>query len=360
MLGLLAAMVWAGPSPAAQAKAPKSQAAKAYEAGKGELRGGKMSAALETFRKGLSAPETDQLETWQLLLGAALASEKVDRGADAIEYYRRFLDASEGAEKLLPPKWRERRQVVSDAVDELQRKLYSTHGYLTVSSTPTSAAIYVNDRRAGVDANATTPFAIFLTPGSYQIRVERQDYEPSISQVDIEVGKLKPLNLKLAEVVPEPPPAPVTPLPVAARVTGSSEPSATPLVSAKVSMVAPADLSMPGWTLVGTGSALVVGGIVATVVGALAQQEASLYHAEELQGMAPNQAVWENYNDMLSELEIINAMQGVLYGLGTAAGIVGLILVVLDGVEPGAQEALTTFQLSPTHGGAFGQATLRF
>ena len=82
-------------SPDAWAAGDQSQAAAAYEKGKGELRGGKLDAALATFRAGLEAPETDQLETWQLLLGAALAAEKLGAGSDSIEYYRRFLDASD-------------------------------------------------------------------------------------------------------------------------------------------------------------------------------------------------------------------------------------------------------------------------
>ena len=332
----------------------RSQAAAAYEAGKGELRAGKFESALKTFRSGLDAVESDQLETWQLLLGAALASEKLEKGADAIEYYRRFLDASEGAEKLLPPKWRERRQVVSDAVDELQRKLNLTHGYLTISSTPPKAAIFVNGVRAGVDANATTPFGLFLKGGSYEIRIERGGFEPSVKTVELEVGKLKPLALTMTEVVVAPP---VVTQPAPAKVGTEAQ---TPMVAARVSLgeEPSGGLSVPGWALIGSGGAVVIGGIVMTVLGAMTH--ADMAGISTGSGDAVTESTW---NELEVELDLYNTLSGAMYGVGAAASVAGLILVVLDtvgSVDQGSTGAEASFHVSPTPGGAFGQATLRF
>lgn len=343
---ILALAVSLSLSSVASAKTAKSQAAKAYEAGKGQLRGGKFTVALETFRSGLEAPETDQLETWQLLLGASLASEKLNQGANAIEYYRRFLDASEGAEKLLPPKWRERREVVSDAVDELQRKLNLTHGYLTISSTPAKGAIFVNGERAGVDANARTPFGLFLKPATYEIRVERRGYEPSLKTVDIEVGKLKPLAVTMTEIVVPPPPPEPAPM-VAARV------ASTPAVSAAVVVTEEAgSLQTPGWALVATGGAVIIGGVVMTVMGAMQQSDMSALATEQ------GSVTESEWNRMETNLELYNTLSGVMYGVGAAAGIAGLVLVMLDTL--GDSEEPTAFRLAPVPGGAYGQATLRF
>ena len=332
------------------AKAPaktKSQASDAYESGKVKLRSGKFTAALATFRAGLEAAETDQLETWQLLLGASLACEKLDRGADAIEYYRRFLDASEGAEKLLPPKWRQRREVVSDAVDELQRKLNTTHGYLTISSTPVKSAIFVNDERAGVDANATTPFGLFLKAGVYEIRVERSGYEPSLKSVAIEVGKLKPLAFTLSSIVVAPIPEPPKPVVVPAV---SSAPSVVATVALSEER---GDLKTPGWALVATGGAVVIGGVVTTVLGAMQQA-----YMSEVKAGSVTLVEW---NRLESELDLYNMLNGVMYGVGAAAGIAGLVLVMLDTLgQHDDAEHHSVFQLTPMPGGAYGQATLRF
>jgi hypothetical protein len=332
-------------------KTTKSQTSDAYQQGKVQLRAGQFKDALATFRSGLEAPETDQLETWQLLLGASLACEKLKQGADAIEYYRRFLDASEGAEKLLPPKWRQRRQVVSDAVDELQRKLDTTHGYLTISSTPPKAAIYVNGVRAGVDANATSPFGLFLKPGAYDIRLERSGYEPSVKKVEIAVGKLKPLGLVLSEIVVAPPTPQPTPVPVVASTTSQA------VISAKVTVPeAASGLSTPGWALVATGGVVVVGGIVMTVLSSMQQSDMS-----EIAAGPPLTVTEAEWNRLGTELELYNTLGGVLYGVGTAAGIAGLVLVMLDTL--GQHDAAVhdrAFQVTPLPGGAYGQATLHF
>ena len=346
---LFAIVVSLSLSSVASAKKTKSQASQAYEAGKQQLRSGKFTKALVTFRQGLDAAETDQLETWQLLLGASLACEKLKKGADAIEYYRRFLDASEGAEKLLPPKLRQRRQVVSDAVDELQRKLNTTHGYLTISSTPPKSALYVNDERAGVDANATTPFGLFLKPGTYKIRLERSGYEPSLKTIEIEAGKLKPLAIEMVEIVVAPP-APVAPVPVPVAV---APPQPAVLATVAISEEG-SSLQTPGWALVATGGAVVIGGVVTTVLGAMKQTDMSELAA------VPGSVTETEWNRLESDLGLYNTLSGVLYGVGAAAGVAGLVLVMLDTLGEHEDAEQTSFQLTPVPGGAYGQATLRF
>lgn len=334
-----------------------SQAAQAYEKGKGELRGGKLAEALATFRSGLDAPETDQLETWQLLLGAALAAEKLGTGADSIEYYRRFLDASEGAEKLLPPKWRERRQVVSDAVDELQRTLNETHGYLTVSSTPEAAALFVDGKRAGVDSSAKTPFGLFLKPGTYEIRLERGGFEPMTSSVVIEAGKLKPLSTKMVEIVVEPPVA-------AAPAGAGSAPVAAAPVRGDEGM---STMDLSAWILIGSGSASAIGGVICTVLaGSVAgevedlDQEAKALGLNEDGSKSPARlAVEAKHRGKFKDFETYQLLQGVLYGLSAATVVTGVVLLLLDEGGEGNEPA-ASFQLAPTPGGAFGQATIRF
>ena len=351
--------------PASAAPGEVSQAAAAYEKGKGELRGGKLAEALSTFREGLDAPETDQLETWQLLLGAALAAEKLGTGADSIEYYRRFLDASEAVEKFLTPKWRERRRVVGEAVDELQRKLNETHGYLTVSSTPVGAALFVNGERAGVDRAAKTPFGLYLTPGSYQIRVERTGFTPEETSVVIEANKLKPLAMTLSEIVveaPAPPPsAPVAPAPVA--------PIAPPVEAGGTGT-----MGMVGMILLGAGGVSLIGGVVGSVMGKTKQDA-----AEELVGPIctkdPNsddciewvkdtnnwdKAKDDRRNELDAQITEFGLVAGIMYGIGAAAAVTGLVLVLIDDGGDDATEPAASFQVTPTPGGAFGQATWRF
>ncbi|MDP6946415.1 MAG: PEGA domain-containing protein, partial [Myxococcota bacterium] len=315
--------------------------------------------ALETFRGGLSAPETDQLETWQLLLGAALASEKLDQGANAIEYYRRFLDASEGAQKLLPPKWRTRREVVSDAVDELQRTLNKSHGYLTISSTPEAAAIFVDGKRAGVDGAATTPFGLFLTAATYEIRLEKSGHEPAVSTVAIEVGKLKPLSLTLVEIAPEPPPPPV----VAPPTTEESAPakSGLNLKQIKAEESSGGGLATPGWIAIGGGSAMVVGGVVCTILAGLKVPELEDYEERSNALEGPEKVQHDaEWGDEVADFNLKYSLSFAFYGVGAAAIAAGVVLVILDTGVGGGSESAADFGITPTRGGAFGQATLRF
>lgn len=330
------------PASADEANAP-SVAAQSYEAGKQALRGGELDDALVTFRKGLQAPVRDQLETWQLLLGAALTCEKLGRGSESIEYYRRFLDASEAAQKLLPPKWRERRVVVSDAVDELQKTLYMTHGYLTVTSTPSGASVLVGGKPVGVDGAAVTPFGLFLVPGAYQIGLELDGYEPAKTSVDLALGKLTPVSLSLAEIAPPPVEAAAGVAPVVAPASAASGGSGG-----------------AAWALVGGGSAILIGGVVCTVVAGIANGRIAEIVDEKGQ-VVQGSAVWDHLDERHVRLhegwQITQPLSFVLYGVGIAAVTTGIVLMLMD---DGEGESAASFGITPTSGGAYGQATLSF
>ena len=64
------------------------------------------------------------------------------------------------------------------------------------------------------------------------------------------------------------------------------------------------------------------------------------------------------YLALEADNQLFTTLQGVLLGVGAAAAATGLVLVLID--DGGDDAPAASLQLSPTEGGACGQATFRF
>ena len=130
---------------------------------------------------------------------------------------------------MLPTKWKTRREVVAEAVEEFQQRLLETHGYVTLTSEPEGAEVYVDGVRAGVNQNLTTPTGLYLMPGEYRLEIRRDGFEDASEQVTLTAGQLRPIVLSMTEVVPEPqlsegPGMPPEPTVIVQQVTTQSAP----------------------------------------------------------------------------------------------------------------------------------------
>ncbi|MBO8183446.1 MAG: PEGA domain-containing protein [Archaeoglobus sp.] len=63
---------------------------------------------------------------------------------------------------------------------------------LSVGSTPTGADVYVNNQYSG-----TTPLTLKLTPGTYSVKITKDDYEPYVETVTLNPGESKSINIQL-------------------------------------------------------------------------------------------------------------------------------------------------------------------
>ncbi|RLF79384.1 hypothetical protein DRN44_08975, partial [Thermococci archaeon] len=63
---------------------------------------------------------------------------------------------------------------------------------LSVGSTPTGADVYVNNQYSG-----TTPLTLKLTPGTYTVKITKDDYEPYVETVTLNPGESKSINIQL-------------------------------------------------------------------------------------------------------------------------------------------------------------------
>ena len=91
-----------------------------------------------------------------------------------LEYHQRFLAETKDHLEVMPPKWKKRRAWVEQDIEALQNEAGKTHGYLSVTSVPRGAQVLIDAKAAGADGDATTPYAVYLKPGTYQVRVQQK------------------------------------------------------------------------------------------------------------------------------------------------------------------------------------------
>ena len=160
-VGLGALLLWLSLATgvlASETAAPPPQAEsaeEAYERGKAALRGEDTEGALGHFKSALSLAEGDERTTWQMLLAVAVTYQRMDQPAFAIEYYKRFLKRSDDYRDALTGKWSNRRSNAAQDIEALETKTKATHGFVTVVSQPSGAAVFLDEAQAGADRAQT-------------------------------------------------------------------------------------------------------------------------------------------------------------------------------------------------------------
>ncbi|MGB0591559.1 MAG: PEGA domain-containing protein [Myxococcota bacterium] len=363
-IALLLATMWMSPAAHAEPTTFKDS----YGQGREALQGGAFEQALDRFRQSLVDAGEHQAASWKGMIGVAYAFRGLEQPGYALEYYRRFLDASALHLKMLPPKWRARREAVEAEVGELEHQALETHALVSVTSTPTEAVLFVNDVRVGADGEAKTPYPIYLKPGEHTLRISLEGYTEVIRTVTLSAGELIPMSATLERIggPPEPIPDPATSAPATSETPGDAVTPVTKSiqVSDAPSMVGP-------YTMIGVGGALAVAAVGLTVVATL-ENNALDAHVRQLSENAPGDGYTvQEAKDDVEKAESLSASRdtmqmasNVLYGLSIGVAIGGIIWMAVA-ESPGdttdtAEFSIPVIGVTPTRGGAVTSATWRF
>lgn len=192
-LGLLAGACALGGS--ASAALPE-EAREPYESGKKALRAGNHDEALGHFHEGLRLVAGEPRPTWQFLVAVAFAYERMGEAEHALQYYRRFLDHVGEHPEALNAKWRKRRKVARESVDELRASLLASRGRLRVRSSPAGGELYLDGERAGARGDAETPYVLYPEPGEHRIRVTLSGGRRAERVVEVRSGKRAEVHLE--------------------------------------------------------------------------------------------------------------------------------------------------------------------
>ena len=378
--------------------APSDEVQGLYDAAKDDLKQGRQVIALKKFKQGLALAKGDPENTWRLLLGIALAYEQMGQIDFTVETYRRFLDSAEQNRSALNEKWTQRKRVVEDQVAKLDQALLEERGLLEVGSEPAGARILVDGAGPGADGNAVTPFSLYLAPGAHVVRVQVEGFAPAELTVAARQGVREARNVVLTAVVTdgklkvssdrpdavvlvdglrmgrgrtvivdvrpgshrvrvecegfEPFEGSVDVVAGAERgVEAALKPAKVPPGAANVAagaQVPPearatarsALKPLWGWIGAGGGAAILVGGVVCTV---LAQKDATA-----MGGLGTSETDLARYDSLSSSVRAKNAAAGALYGIGGAV-IAGSAAYLVFFADWGKAPAVT---VAPIPGGA--------
>ena len=323
-----------------------------YSAGKAALKSGKLDDALSNFKAALALSEGDEGRTWQMLLAVALTYRERNEPQYAIEYYRRFLKQTKGQLELMPLKWKNRRKRATADLEQLERDVESTHGFVSIVTTPPGAKVFIDGRQGGADEDAVSPHGTTLFAGEHTILVEFSGYAPHTQSLRVRAGGAHPVKVTLKRLAPDTPDAPVR-----ATVDPLVTPTPSPIdasVSTSLSVGEPAPQWGP-WITIGAAGAMAVTGVAMSVLAGEANKT-----AEALQTQNPGEGnlaakalEWEGTIDNIQTYQL---SAGILYGAALAAAAGGIVWMLL--AEPESQSA--SFGLTPTKGGAYGAAAWSF
>lgn len=303
-------------TPPAIAELP-AELERAYQGAKADLVAGRPARALETFEKLLAQVGEDEEERWQMLLGVALARERLDRPLAAHRTYARVRARMSIATAALTAEWTRRRAAVDAKLADLERELLSNHGVLRLTSEPTGAAVWLDGDRL---ADARTPTRLIVAPGAHTLRLLLPEHAPATSRVKVGVGEEVRHRAVLAKR--EPPPGPA-----------ETQPGHTNELLAQ-GPVLDAGPSTPGVVVTAAGGALVVGGVIAYVLAA--EDVAAM---EDLEVAGDPAGFLRRYNDLESSVRTKETVAWTLWGTGAAALVTGVVLLLTH--DPSTPAPLT-------------------
>ena len=294
-------------APSAAANGKLSDAA--YEAGKTALDANNLEGALVHFKSALALAEGDEGRAWQLLIAISLTYKDMGQPGYRLEYHQRFLAETKDHLEVMAPKWKKRRAWVEQDIEALQTEAGKTHGYLSVTSTPRGADVLIDGEPAGADGDATTPYALYIKPGDYQVSVRHKGETSEARTLQARAGKTHPLSFKLS--VASAPAVPQAAAPAAAPseiVTAPAQYKPRPRTM-RIAL---------GWSTAGVGIASVGGGAI--LIG-LAKADQAAANATENQIKA--QGFIDDANSKLTP-------GWVLVGVGSAAVVAGVLWAYLN------------------------------
>lgn len=178
-LGILAVLVSFAPRGAVAEDNPAYQAA--YERGDQAFKESRFDVCAEEFRSAFNIEPRGNL-----LYNIAFCYEKANDLTNGIAFYQRFVDAVPNSPK---------RPAVQRHISELQALIADQFQEVSVTSDPTGAMVYVDDKSKG--AMGATPLNFKLLPGTYTLIAESNGYEPARKKLDLQKGADTQIDIDL-------------------------------------------------------------------------------------------------------------------------------------------------------------------
>lgn len=154
-----------------------------------EIGQGKFKEAAESMRRALTIQAKPAM-----LFDIAELYERAQEWRDSLKFFQRFIDEAPGDQR------------VPEAINRirgLQSRLKSQYEEVMISSQPSGAYLYINDRANG--SVGQTPHRMKLLPGTYEIIAELDGYVPASQTLKLQEGASSQVAISLyseAEVAP--------------------------------------------------------------------------------------------------------------------------------------------------------------
>lgn len=334
-----------------------------YVAGKEALKAQRLDDALQSFKTALKFSEGDEGRTWQMLLAVALTYKERSEPQHAIEYYRRFIKRTEGNLEMMPLKWKRRAELANNDLAVLEKQCETSHGFVSVKTSPPGAMIFVDGVQGGADHDALSPFGLILPAGTRTIRVELEGHSPWEKDVSVRPGGAHPLSFVLEPLsAPAEPPASSAVASDGGATRSETSAEADTLGSGVVmDQAVRSDDGPPLGALItfGVAGALGLSGVAMTVMASdRDNQLASLELQQTGISVAQGRETSSQWDALNTEMETFQLTATILYGVAGAAAVGGLIWMLL--AEPDEVANAPTFGVTPGKSGAVGHASWRF
>lgn len=288
---------------------------------------GDYAGALKRYREGLDIAELPEIH-----YRMATCFEKLDRYAEAVNAYERFLE--------LDPEAKERGRVEKD-IERLRAKLDGQGtGQLEVNSDPEGATISLMENGVA-RALGTTPATAEVPSGTVSVRVELEGHEPHEQVVDVPSGGTAVITVVLAAVGQDP----------------KEEPTVTPKPEPKpVDPVEPVveegfNYGLWGWVTTGVGLAL---GATSVVLFFRTNSTIADYNGYDRRAADASRDELEGLADDVATFKTATVWTGIGAGV---VGVAGITLLLLD---PGAEEPEPVGLFVTPDGGAVVTYELRW
>ncbi len=215
---------------------------------------------------------------------------------------------------------------MAEVAFELEGVAAVEEGRLELRGAPDGARVSIDDTEIGT-APITTP--ILLAAGRHRVRVDAAGRPPHETQLEVKPGALVVVTVAWPDRVPKT----IQPEPKAVEPPGTSRDAAR------------RRFRIAGWTCIGVGTASIGGGVGLTVAAVLGKRKIDLAkralivdedaaagepaEREYVFGVTRADAV-----DLESRARKFVIAAGVLYGVGLASLIAGIVLVVIEPPAP--------------------------
>lgn len=263
---------------------------------------GDYAGALKRYREGLDIAELPEIQ-----YRMATCYEKLDRYAEAVKAYQRFL--------VLDPDAPERGRVEAD-IARLKDKLKGQAiGELEITSEPAGAMVVLLDDKENPELGKT-PVTTPLPGGPVTIRVELDGYEAHTQTVEVPRSGKALVTVALAPIVAAK--EPVEPKEV---VPDPIEPPEEPRPVVDDGF----DFGLWGWITTGVG---VVTGGASAVLFFVTNGTIADYNNYDRRGPGASRAEFENLADDIATQKTATVWTGIAAGVLLAGGVT---MLVIDG-----------------------------